>query len=457
MEMLLSMVRTVAPTDATVLITGESGTGKELVSRTVHELSVRREKPLVVVDCSAITASLIESELFGHEKGAFTGAQQSRVGRLVEADGGTVLLDEIGELPLEVQSKFLRFVQEKQLIAVGGTRRRRVDVRIIAATNRDLAAEVAAGRFREDLYHRLNVVTLSIPPLRQRREDILHLARYFLESFSLQYQKDVRLSPDVEALLVRYAWPGNVRELRNRLMQAVIFNQGGVIGPEHLRLPESGDSTTGAESATVLNDQDRADRSTTRALDEPPPQEGSAPRSPWHELRSALARQVERASNGGLELALPLGKWLSEDLVLEAHAAAGGVGRRGAALLGIPSTTYQRRWRKAHANRKSGLAQRAPEWGEVRRALEKLVHDPEISETDLLDRTENVLLVEIQDRFPGDARTGSALLGTTPTTFRRRLEQLREISGQETTFFASEPVFRSEPSPESDHGEDNPQ
>ncbi|MDQ5857174.1 MAG: sigma 54-interacting transcriptional regulator, partial [Acidobacteriota bacterium] len=227
MERVVSTARRVAPTDATVLIMGESGTGKELLARTIHELSRRHNRPYVVVDCGAIAATLADSELFGRERGAYTGADERRAGRLVEADGGTVLLDEIGELPLEVQTKLLRFAQEKQVTAVGGTRPRRVDVRILAATNRDLGAEVAAGRFRADLYHRLNVVRLVVPPLRERPDDILFLAAHFLETFSTLHGKKVRrLTPEGEALLLREDWLGNVRELQNRLMQAVILCEG---------------------------------------------------------------------------------------------------------------------------------------------------------------------------------------------------------------------------------------
>ena len=237
MEALVATAHRVASTDATVLITGASGTGKELLARTVHELSPRRGQPFVIVDCGAIPTTLIESELFGSEKGAYTGAQARRAGRLAEANYGTVLLDEIGELPLEVQSKLLRFVQEKQLTRVGGTRQQKVDVRILAATNRNLKSEVAAGLFREDLYYRLNVIHLAVPPLRDRPEDILHLANHFLETFSVQYQKNVRrITPAAASALTRHNWPGNVRELQNRIMQAVILCEGSQLGPDELGL-----------------------------------------------------------------------------------------------------------------------------------------------------------------------------------------------------------------------------
>ncbi|MHC4990340.1 MAG: sigma 54-interacting transcriptional regulator, partial [Planctomycetota bacterium] len=208
MEAVLAVAQRVAPTEATVLVCGESGTGKELIAHTIHGLSRRRDKPLVVVDCSAIATSLIDSELFGHERGAYTGAETRTAGRLAEADGGTILLDEIGELPLEVQGKLLRFVQEKQFTTVGGSRPRRVDVRLVAATNRDLAAEVAAGRFREDLYFRLRVVQLTLPPLRKRPDDVLLLARHFVERVATEHGKDGRrLSREAETALVNHDWP----------------------------------------------------------------------------------------------------------------------------------------------------------------------------------------------------------------------------------------------------------
>ena len=240
MESLLDTARRVAPTDATVLVTGESGTGKELVARAVHNLSPRSGKPPVVVDCAAISASLIDSELFGHERGAFTGAASRTVGRLAEAAGSTLILDEIGELPLEVQAKLLRFVQEKQITPVGSTRPRSVDVRLVAVTNRDLAAEVEAGRFRQDLYYRLKVVHLEVPPLAERPTDVPVLIEHFVRRFSARYGKSVRgLSSTAEALSARHRWPGNVRELENRILQAVLLSEGTEIGPEDLDLEQA--------------------------------------------------------------------------------------------------------------------------------------------------------------------------------------------------------------------------
>ena len=247
---ILDVVRRVAPTDVTVLVSGESGTGKEVVARLVHEMSPRRERQPIVVDCGAIAASLIDSELFGHEKGAYTGAERRSFGRLAEADGGTLILDEIGELPLEVQSKLLRFVQEKQITPVGANRSRTVDARLIAVTHRNLAAEVAAGRFRGDLYHRLNVVHLKVPPLGRRPEDVVALTEHFLRRFVGRYRKPIQgLTTQAEARVRSYPWPGNVRELENRLLRAVILCESSHIGVEELGLADH--QSGGLTSETV--------------------------------------------------------------------------------------------------------------------------------------------------------------------------------------------------------------
>lgn len=216
-----------APTDALVLIRGESGTGKELVARAVYQHSERNDKPFLVINCVAIPDTLLESELFGYERGAFTGANNRRVGKIEQADGGTVLLDEIGDMPLGVQAKILRLLQEKKIERLGGSRPMDVDVRIIAATNRDLEKAVKEGRFREDLYYRLKVVTIVLPPLRERQEDIIALAEYFLNRLSAEMDlSNPGIAEDGCRFLTTYHWPGNVRELSNTLQKALIFNRG---------------------------------------------------------------------------------------------------------------------------------------------------------------------------------------------------------------------------------------
>ncbi len=227
MHELLNMVKTVASTEATILISGESGTGKELIARAIHANSNRRKNSLVTVNCAALTETLLESELFGHEKGAFTGADKRRDGRFMQANGGSIFLDEIGEIPLPMQAKLLRAIQEREIQRVGGDKTLKVDVRIIAATNRDLLIEVEKGTFREDLYYRLNVVNLALPALRERTEDIPLLAGFFLTRYAELNRKQLKgFTPLAMDMLVKYGWPGNVRELENAVERAVILAAG---------------------------------------------------------------------------------------------------------------------------------------------------------------------------------------------------------------------------------------
>lgn len=229
------MLAKVAPTDSTVLVTGESGTGKELLVRALHDNSRRADKPFVPINCGAIPKELLESELFGHEKGAFTNALRSRAGRFELADGGTIFLDEIGEMDLSLQVKILRVLQEREFERVGGNVCKEVDVRIVAATNRDLEAEVAAGRFREDLFYRLNVIPLHLPPLRERGGDVLLLSRFFLDRFCLKKERPpLTLDPRVRSVFMAYQWPGNVRELENLMERLSILVDGDVVHVDDL-------------------------------------------------------------------------------------------------------------------------------------------------------------------------------------------------------------------------------
>ncbi|HSV08228.1 MAG TPA: sigma 54-interacting transcriptional regulator, partial [Candidatus Binatus sp.] len=222
----LRQVETVAPTDATVLVLGETGTGKELIARAIHDRSSRRERTFVKINCAAIPSGLLESELFGHERGAFTGAIAQKIGRFEVAHGGTLFLDEVGEIPLELQSKLLRVLQEQEFERLGGTRTIKVDVRLVAATNRDLARLVEEQRFRDDLYYRLNVFPIHVPPLRERPEDIPALVRFFVQRLARPMNRQVEVIPtDTLEALRRYAWPGNVRELANLIERAMILSK----------------------------------------------------------------------------------------------------------------------------------------------------------------------------------------------------------------------------------------
>jgi two-component system response regulator HydG len=237
MKELVDMVAMIAPSEATVLISGESGTGKELIARSIHFNSGRREAPLVIVNCAALTETLLESELFGHEKGAFTGADKRREGRFMRASNGTIFLDEIGEMSPMMQAKLLRVTQDREVQRVGSDEMIKVDVRIVAATNRDLEKDVSSGRFREDLYYRLNVVTLRVPPLREHLDDIPLLAQHFLDKYGERNRKRIKgFTPVAMDMFLKYDWPGNVRELENAVERAVILLPGDYVSEKELPL-----------------------------------------------------------------------------------------------------------------------------------------------------------------------------------------------------------------------------
>lgn len=242
MKKILELAQKVAQgSDTTILIEGETGTGKELLAEYIHFLSPRSSFPFIPINCGAIPKDLFESELFGYEKGAFTGAlEKGKIGKVEAAEKGTLFLDEVGELPLSAQVKVLRVLEGKEYFRVGGVEKRKADVRIIAATNKDLEAEVKKGNFRDDLYFRLNVIKLTIPPLRERKEDIIPLFKFYMNSFNEQFKKNfVRISPEAEKILLSYPWPGNVRELRNTVERIILIEKGDTIEPNHLSfLPE---------------------------------------------------------------------------------------------------------------------------------------------------------------------------------------------------------------------------
>jgi DNA-binding NtrC family response regulator len=246
----LETARRAAVTNSTVFLLGESGTGKEVFSRLIHQWSPRRERPLVVVNCVALSEQLLESELFGHERGAFTGAHQMKKGKFELADGGTVFLDEVGDLKPGLQTKLLRVLQEREFERVGGTKVLKTDVRIVAATNTDLTRAVKEGQFREDLFYRLNVISITLPPLRERMEDLPALADYFRRKFAAETKKDVEgIEPEALRLLRGYAWPGNVRELANAIERAVVLCAGTRLGPDDILLPAAPEGGAAAAPA----------------------------------------------------------------------------------------------------------------------------------------------------------------------------------------------------------------
>jgi NtrC-family two-component system response regulator AlgB len=260
MRRLVETARQAAASEATILLSGESGTGKNVLARQIHHWSSRSQHPFVVVNCTTLSEHLLESELFGHMRGSFTGAIKDKPGRLEAANRGTVFLDEIGDLSPALQTKFLRFVQEQSFERVGGSVTLRVDTRIIAASNRDLAAEVAEHRFRDDLFYRLNVIAVRVPPLRERAEDILPLAERMLQTEALRNRRpQLRFSEEAATALTQYRWPGNVRELRNAVERAVVLASGDVITPDHLpdNLFRPSPDSTEASTRRSLEDMER--------------------------------------------------------------------------------------------------------------------------------------------------------------------------------------------------------
>jgi two-component system response regulator AtoC len=265
-QQLFLTVRKIAPTDSTVLITGETGVGKELIARGIHLASRRQNRPFVKVNCAALPENLVESELFGYEKGAFTGAVTSKPGRFEIADGGTLFLDEIGEVPLHLQAKLLSVLQDKSFERVGGIKTIKVDVRIVSATNQDLSSAIQSGKFRSDLFYRLNVVPIHIPPLRERKEDLIPLLDHLLKKFSNKFEKNITLAPpEIMAAFVNYHWPGNIRELENVLERMVLMAETDVLDLVQLP-PEIRGTVSTVESSTLKGKVDNLSRITEKEM-----------------------------------------------------------------------------------------------------------------------------------------------------------------------------------------------
>ncbi|CAN5817807.1 sigma-54 dependent transcriptional regulator [soil metagenome] len=325
MQSIFAIIEKVADTPSTVLITGESGTGKELVAKALHEESSRKGEPFIKINCAAIPKTLMESELFGYEKGAFTGATSSKPGRFELADGGTLFLDEIGEIPVEMQVKLLRAIQESEFERVGGIKTIKVDVRLVTATNRDLEQEIKNGNFREDLYYRLNVVPLLVPPLRKRRGDIPLLVTHIIKKFNERLKKNVSgLADDALAALETHAWPGNIRELENVLERTILFAKGGQIERADLQLTSTPPSsmpeqprTTTSQSMAPIRDEDIEDED--GVVDEG----GSAPSGSLKDIVRAETSRVER------------------ELIIKALEETGGNVTQAARLLRISRKSLQ--------------------------------------------------------------------------------------------------------------------
>lgn len=391
MQGVLEQIDLVAPTHATVLITGESGTGKELMAKTVHRNSPRRDKPFIIVDCGAVVGSLIESELFGHTKGSFTGADSHFVGRLKEAEGGTVLLDEIGELPLDVQVKLLRYVENREIAPVGSSRYQTVDTRIIAATHRNLRALVDEGKFREDLFYRLNVFSLEVPPLRERTDDILPLARHFLSVYASQYERgSIRFSEDAEQALVEYNWPGNIRELTNVINRGLILCKDSILGTIHLGIFPS-DKSGNVEIQTKLNPE------------------------------AILALATKEWVDIGLREApdyFPLGSLLEQQIISCVLLHHDQVLNRAAISLGIPESTLRRKAMRLGEYDEQECKNRIPGWVDVNDVLMQLCEKAKTKGVPLLDLVLFGLIREIETRRL-NKKDASLILGVSVPTYRR--------------------------------------
>ncbi len=385
---IIESAKLVAPTDATVLVMGDSGTGKELLARYVHDESPRSQSPFIIVDCGVVVGSLIESELFGHVRGAFTGADKNFSGRLQEADGGTVLLDEIGELPLDIQVKLLRFVEDRKIVAVGSSEYRSVDTRIIAATNRDLKQMVEDGTFREDLYYRLNVFAITTPRLQERQEDILPIARHWLDAYAKRYGKEkLGFSPEAEQSMLQYHWPGNVRELINVVNRAVILCKDTSVNPIHLGLFSQAENDYPIKSTEQFS------------------------------LRKRLKELVDLSLKLSPKFP-PIGKWMEDDLILTSMRNNSGVINRAATSLGIPESTMRRKVSRIKASRQGEQPPRPAGWIDFNSMLTELDDIATERGIPVLELVSQSLVREIESR--NFARQDAAkLMGVSIPTYRR--------------------------------------
>jgi len=450
MQSIMKQTQRAASADTTVLITGESGTGKERLINAVHTLGPRHEKPLIIVDCGSIPETLIESELFGYIKGAFTGAQKATTGKIQEADGGILVLDEIGELPLQMQPKLLRFVQEKHFTPVGGTKVINVNVKIVAVTNRDLSVEVERGTFRKDLYYRLNVVTLNNPPLRERGDDLFLLARHFLNKFSKQFDTEKKyLSTETLERMKAYSWPGNVRELENKLMQAALLSESDEITLEELNLdqdllganhkeairmvelPDSSATQVDLRDASVFSRpepvfQDRQNTASSVINFEPSVsvnQQASTIDAFFTSLQeSALAFLTEIRLQPAF-IHCSLGNMVEDELLVMTYQSCGGRMRDLATRMQLPASTARRRVNKILLDLHDQRSEKPKSWEAIRACIQPIASG-EILVPDCLDSIKQVLLAAIMQSQPENMSKAAALLGVSEPTFYKLKKSL---------------------------------
>ncbi|MEE2960337.1 MAG: sigma 54-interacting transcriptional regulator [Myxococcota bacterium] len=429
MEKILDAARRVGNTGATVLLTGESGTGKGVLARTIHSLSARADRAFITVDCNAIAPTLIDNELFGHIRGAYTGAQSTSSGRIWEANGGTVFIDEIGELPLEVQGRLLTFVQDRKITPVGATKSHSIDVRIITATNRDLEKEVAAGRFREDLYYRINVVSFHLPPLRDRQEDLEILLRYFLDKFSVQYQKRVvGLTAGASNLVMNYSWPGNIRELENKLMRAVIMCRGELLEFDELSIaPQIDDPISNENLPKSVLSQIKNDPAVSFELPSPI---GEPALGPKIQLQEWLTNDIGVAVKELPKSPDPIALWLEESLIEAAQQVSaslsqsqtGSVIRRAAKLLGCSESTYRRRLREVQVQKMTHPRRRI--WQTRLEVLQTLIEKEPDTRDNLLKSWKQNTLKLVRHAVGPNIRAASQMMNATEQTIRKWSDQM---------------------------------
>lgn len=425
MQSIMKQTQRAASADTTVLITGESGTGKERLINAVHTLGPRHDKPLIIVDCGSIPETLIESELFGYIKGAFTGANKTTAGKIQEAEGGILVLDEIGELPLQMQPKLLRFVQEKHFTPVGGTKVINVNVKIVAVTNRDLSVEVERGRFRKDLYYRLNVVTLNNPPLRERGDDLFLLARHFLNKFSKQFDTEKKyLSTDTLEKMKAYSWPGNVRELENKLMQAALLSESDEITLQELNLEQDSIDSNQSEvidigeqlvtSSSIVNFEPNVNANT---------QANTVNTFSTKLQESALAFLAEIRLNPDF-MHCSLGNMVEDELLVMTYQSCGGRMRDLATRMQLPTSTARRRVNKILLDLHAQRSEKPKSWEAIRVCIQPIANG-EILVPNCLDSIKQLLLTAIIRSQPDNMSKAAALLGVSEPTFYKLKKNLK--------------------------------